>query len=96
MSIEIYYSLESYLLRILEDFQPYLLFVLGIFFGLIWIGLSHGFRYLEPLTKRKSLPLQCYSTICRSGQKKGNKVSCYSSTCQNRKALVSGTNFKSA
>ena len=95
MNAEFYTSLEAYLLVIPEYIQPYLLFVLGISFGLIWTALSYGFRYFKPLTKRKGVPLQCYSTICRSRGRKRNKVACYSSTCQNKKSLISTVNFKS-
>lgn len=96
MNFEIHNTLETYFLRIPEDIQPYLLFVLGILFGLIWTGLSNGLRYLKPLTKRKGVPMQCYSTICRSRRRNRNKIACYSPTCQNKKALISRANFKSA
>ena len=96
MNFEIHSTLQTYLLRIPEDIQPYLLFVLGIMFGLIWTGLSHGFSNLKPPTKRKGIPTQCYSTICRSKRRNGNKSACYSPACQNKKALISRPNFKSA
>ena len=88
-------SLEAYMLLIPEEIQPYLLFVIGAFCGVIWTGLSNGFRYLKQPTKRKRVPRQCYSTICRSrGTKKGEKFSCYSPTCSNNKNVTSRTKLK--
>ena len=88
--------LDAYFLHIPEEIQPYILFVVGKAFGLVWNGFCYSYTYLKRRPKRKGIQLQCYSTICRSRRNKDEKTSCYSLTCKYNKKLYPRTFFKSA
>ena len=89
-------TLEEYLLLIPEGIHPIFLFVVGATFGLMWTGFCHAYRYLITPTKRKRMPMQCYSTVCRRRISKGGKIPCYSTACPNKNHLLTRSKFKSA